>query len=503
MIEFNSKSMKYLHLFILVLSLISTSCKQANRSDESEGLAEDLPNIVYLLADDLGYGDLSSLNPESAIATPNMDGIVNGGIHFTDAHSNSSVCTPTRYGVLTGRYAWRSPLKTGVLWGYDTLLIERDRMTVASYLRDNGYATACIGKWHLGLGWQAKDETKPIVRYGGKKHFEKDSDSNVDFSKTANGPNDIGFDYSYIIPSSLDIPPYVYLENGNVIEYPVEFTPGSERAERGVFWRAGEKSPSFDFYETLDHFSEKAVQYISSQERNEKPFFLYFPITAPHTPWLPGQDFVGKSEAGLYGDFVTHVDQIVGEVVDALEQNGLSENTLIIVTSDNGAHWTENDKNQYAHRPNHNARGQKADIYEGGHHVPYIAKWPGKIRPGSSSSQLMCTTDLLATVAAIVGNPLSEGGEDSYNMLDAYLDRDTKSIRDYIIHHSMTGIFSIRKGKWKYTERLGSGGFTKPSKVIPEEGDAPASQTATGVAEDATKNKAQSSISNSQAKDGT
>ncbi|MEL7117820.1 MAG: arylsulfatase [Bacteroidota bacterium] len=468
--------MKYLKIVFLVALLSSAACSLELKRKEAQDQKRNLPNIVYILADDLGYGDLSSLNPKSAISTPNMDGIVNEGIHFTDTHSNSSVCTPTRYGVLTGRYAWRSPLKTGVLWGYDSLLIERDRLTVPSYLKDNGYTTACIGKWHLGLGWQAKDETKPIVRYSKKKHFKKDSDSNVDFSKSATGPNDIGFDYSYIIPSSLDIPPYVYLENGKVLEWPTAFTPGKrpQVAGRGIVWRAGEKSPSFDFNETLDHFSEKAIHYISSQKENKKPFFLYFPITAPHTPWLPGQDFVGKSEAGRYGDFVTHVDQIVGMVIDALDQNGLTENTLIIVTSDNGAHWTENDKNQYAHRPNHNARGQKGDIYEGGHHIPYIAKWPGKIKPRSSSDQLMCTTDLLATVASIVGKPLTKGGEDSYDMLDAYLGRDTKPIRDHVIHHSLRGTFAIRKGKWKYTEKLGSGGFTKPFKVTPEEGDAPA-----------------------------
>ena len=185
--------MKYSKIVFLIILLSAAACSLGLKRKKVQDQKRGSPNIVYILADDLGYGDLSSLNPKSAISTPNMDGIVNEGIHFTDAHANSAVCTPTRYGVLTGRYAWRSPLKTGVLWGYDTLLIEKNRVTVASYLRDNGYTTACIGKWHLGLEWQAKDETKPIVRYGGKKHFKKVSDSNVDFSKPAIGPTDIGF----------------------------------------------------------------------------------------------------------------------------------------------------------------------------------------------------------------------------------------------------------------------------------------------------------------------
>lgn len=459
---------------VFLLVILSSCINKQNKTDSTS--VKTLPNIVYILADDMGYGDLSSLNSKSGIKTPNMNKIVEQGIHFTDAHSNSSVCTPTRYGILTGRYAWRSRLKNGVLWGYDQPLIEEDRVTVASYLKDNGYNTACIGKWHLGLGWKEKDSTKAIAKYEWGKIFNEGDDSNVDFSKHINGPNELGFDYSYIIPASLDMTPYLYVENGKAVELPTAYTEGKNQDEdgRGVIWRPGEVSPSFNFYNVLIHFTDKVVSYIATQESSEKPFFVYFPLTAPHTPWLPTGEANGKSKAGRYGDFVTMVDDAVGTVVEALEKAGKTENTLIIVTSDNGSHWTPKDKQQYDHRANYIFKGQKADIYEGGHHIPYIAKWPKKIKSGSSSSQIMCTTDLLATVSGITGNPLTTGaGEDSYNMLPAYLStNNNQQIRDYTIHHSLNGFFSIRKGKWKLTTHLGSGGFSIPSEISIEKGQA-------------------------------
>ncbi len=435
-----------------------------------------LPNVVYILADDLGYGDLSSLNPKSGIRTPSMDFIVDNGIQFTDAHSNSSVCTPTRYGILTGRYAWRSRLKKGVLWGYDPPLIEADRVTVASFLKDNGYNTACIGKWHLGLGWQPKHKDKPIAKYEWDMVFEQGDDSNVDFTKPVSGPKELGFEYSYIIPSSLDMTPYLYVENGRAVGLPKAYTKGKSPNEygRGLFWRAGEVSPNFVFEEVLENITDKAVYYIDRQKKSEKPFFLYFPLTGPHTPWLPTDGTRGKSEAGTYGDFVIDVDNAVGSIINALENSGQLDNTLIIVTSDNGSHWTLEDKEKYAHRANYNFKGQKADIYEGGHHIPYIAMWPGNIVPGSSSDQIICTTDLLATLSGILEKPLPKGaGEDSYDMLNAYLKTDTdKPIRDYTIHHSLDGFFSIRKGKWKLTTQLGSGGFSEPKVTSPSDGEA-------------------------------
>lgn len=456
------------------ISLVVVSCGSKTSKPANESIQKvTKPNIVYILADDMGYGDLSALNPKSGIQTPHMDRIVEEGMHFTDAHSNSAVCTPTRYGILTGRYAWRSRLKEGVLWGYDPPLIEEDRTTVASFLSDNGYQTACIGKWHLGLGWHPENPEKPIEKYEWDRVFEKDADSNVDFSKQVSGPNTVGFDYSYIIPSSLDMTPYLYLENEMATELPTAYTTGKSQAKdgRGVFWRAGEVAPSFDFYNVLGHLTDKATDFIGKQKTAKEPFFLYFPLTAPHTPWLPNDAVNGKSQAGRYGDFVTLVDITVGKVLQALEQSGQAENTLIVVTSDNGSNWTMEDKEQYEHRANYNYRGQKADIYEGGHRIPFIVRWPGKIEAGSVSDQVTCTTDLLATLSGIVGKDLPTGaGEDSYNMLPALTGKAQKQIRDYTVHHSLNGFFAIRKGPWKLTTSLGSGGFSKPDLIAPEEG---------------------------------
>jgi len=453
--------LKFLFLLILV-----TSCKTNTTIKKQDAPVKDTaPNIVYILADDMGYGDLSALNPESGIQTPYMDNILKAGVHFTDAHSNSSVCTPTRYGIITGRYAWRSPLKKGVLHGYKPALIEDNRPTIASYLKSNGYTTACIGKWHIGLGMQPKDGETTVIA--------KDGVSNVDFSKPIKDPSNLGFDYSYTMPASLDIPPYVYIENGKTVELPTEYTKGKNEG-RGVMWRPGEKAPNFVFEEVLDHFTKKSVAFISEQQNIDKPFFLYFPLTAPHKPWLPVGKALGKSKAGLYGDYVTMVDDAVGAVVDALEKSGQLENTLIIVTSDNGSNWTERDQEKYPHRANYIYKGRKADIYDGGHRVPYIAQWPGVIPAGLESNQLMCTTDLFATLSGILNQPnVQEGAEDSYNLWPAYVSDIKTPIREAVVHHSIYGMFSIRKGKWKYTPQLGSGGFTKPKTIEPKPNEAP------------------------------
>ncbi|RTE53765.1 sulfatase [Arenibacter aquaticus] len=462
---------QWLLVACLFMMLVSCALKTSKKSSGEDKTENNRPNIVYILADDMGYGDLSSLNQNSGIRTPFMDKIVEQGIYFTDAHSNSAVCTPTRYGILTGRYAWRSRLKEGVLWGYDPPLIENDRTTVASFLQDNGYNTACIGKWHLGLGWQAKNPDKPIAKYEWDKVFEEGADSNVDFSKKVSGPNTLGFDYSYIIPSSLDMTPYLYLENEKATELPTAYTKGKSQDKdgRGVFWRPGEVAPNFNFNKVMDHLTYKAANYIAEQKNVEEPFFLYFPLTAPHTPWLPTEEVNGKSNAGRYGDFVTLVDNTVGTVLKALEESGKANNTLIIVTSDNGSNWTKEDKEIFEHRANYIYRGQKADIYEGGHRIPFIARWPGKIKPGSVSDQVLCTTDLLATLSGILGEDLPKGaGEDSYDMLPALTGEAQNQIRDYTVHHSLNGFFAIRKGQWKLTTSLGSGGFTKPDIIKPE-----------------------------------
>lgn len=421
------------------------------------------PNIIFVLADDLGYGDLTCLNKDSRIPTPRMDRLAEEGVHFTDAHTPSAVCTPTRYGVLTGRYCWRSRLRTGVLGGYSEPLIEKERLTVASFLKQRGYRTGCVGKWHLGLGWGLKD---PGAKPGA---------DNIDYARpTTHNPNTLGFDYSCVIPASLDMAPYCWLENGSVVEPPTDRTPGSKRrwSGGGGFWRAGPIAPSFDFEQVLPTIAEKSVQFIGRQTA-QTPFFLYVAFNAPHTPWMPTKEFRGRTQIGFYGDFVSQVDWTVGQIVDAVGRAGVADNTLIIVTSDNGSHWPVEQIEKHNHRANYHFRGQKADIHEGGHRVPFVCRWPGKIKPAALSSQTICLTDLLGTCAGILGEQLpDDAGQDSYNILPAMLNPDLdKPIREATVHHSAAGMFSIRQGPWKLILGRGSGGFTAPRRIKPEPGE--------------------------------
>lgn len=422
----------------------------------------DRPNIIFLMADDMGYGDPGCYNKDSKIPTPNMDRLAGQGIRLTDAHTPSAVCTPTRYGVLTGRYCWRSRLKSGVLWGYSPALIDTGRTTVASLLKSHGYNTGCVGKWHLGLGDQEKtDYAQPLVP----------------------GPNSYGFDYFFGIPASLDMEPYVFVENTRPLELPTETVAASKMRRVGGegFWRGGPIAPSFRHVDVLPRITEKAIAFIRRQAgptdgrcpSPDKPFFLYFPLSAPHTPWLPTAEFAGKSKAGPYGDFVTQVDWTIGRVMQTLDELKLSDNTLLIVTSDNGAHWKPGDIEEFGHRANRHLRGQKADIWEGGHRVPFIARWPGRIQPGTTSDETVCHTDLLATCAAIVGAELpKDAGEDSYNILPALLgEKRDGPIREATVHHSARGVFAIRRGDWKLILGRGSGGFSVPRVIQPKPGE--------------------------------
>ncbi len=424
------------------------------------------PNIVYILADDLGYGDLGCCNPDSKIPTPRIDSLAAAGVRFTDAHSNSAVCTPTRYGILTGRYCWRSSLRRGVLFGYDEPLIEAGRMTVASFLRQQGYATACVGKWHLGLGWQRKNAGPGA---------EKPAESSVDFAKPlAGGPHTAGFDYSYTVPASLDMDPYVYIENGRVAELP---TARAEDSPRPAYWRGGLRAPGFRHETCLRELTDKAEAYLDRRGKDKgQPFFLYFPLTSPHTPHVPREEFRGKSRAGVYGDFVVETDWSVGRILDALERNGLAENTLVILTSDNGCHSEPLGlEERYGHRGNHIYRGQKSDAWDGGHRIPFLARWPGKIRAGSACDQTICLTDLLATCAAILGKRLPDtAGEDSYDILPLLRGATKEPVREATVHHSMTGEFAIRQGPWKLVLCRGSGGWSLKEKDVPA--DAPPAQ---------------------------
>ena len=407
--------------------------------------AENRPNIVYILADDLGWGDMSCYNPESAIPTPNGNRLATQGMRFTDMHSPSAVCTPTRYGILTGRYSWRTRLKKGVLDGYSPYLIEEGRLTVPAMLKSQGYYTAGVGKWHLGLG----------------------TDTKTDYSKPLHPcPTDRGFDYYYGIPASLDMPPYLFFENDHAVEQPTANTPG-QNAPRGVFWRPGPISPSLKLEEVLPTITDKAVSIIQDRAKTPtQPFFLYVAFSGPHTPWLPKAENKGRSKAGDYGDFVTEVDDLIGRISKAIDDAKIANNTLFIVTSDNGADWKVEDKERYAHLANATWRGEKADVWDGGHRIPFIARWPGHIKPGSVNNHLGCLTDLMGTLAALTGAKLPENaGEDSYNLLPELLGPPAKPVREAIVHHSNGGMFAIREGSWKLELGLGSGGFSPPSTV--------------------------------------
>lgn len=431
----------------LIVPLLLLSCSWAWAD------AHEKPNIVLILADDLGSGDLSCYNKDSKIATPNMDRLAAQGMRFTDAHSPSAVCSPTRYGILTGRYAWRGRLKRGVLWGYDPLLIEHGRLTLASMLKAAGYFTGCIGKWHLGLGENKKtDYTQPLRP----------------------GPNSVGFDYFFGIPASLDMDPYLFVKNEAPVEAPTKTIAASKHRRQGGegFWRGGPIAPHFRHADVLPTLTQQAVQYLEQRAKEKQPFFLYLPLSAPHTPWLPAAEFRGKSKAGFYGDFVMQVDASVGQVLEALDRLKLADNTIVFLTSDNGSHWPEADIRRFQHRANLFFRGQKADIWEGGHRVPFIVRWPEHIPPGSTAKETICLTDIFATCAAVVGQHLpNHAAEDSYNLLPVLLGQKRAGpVRPDIVYHSVTGMFGIRQGDWVLIDGLGSGGFTAPQTEKPKPG---------------------------------
>ncbi|MBS0000771.1 MAG: arylsulfatase [Cyclobacteriaceae bacterium] len=421
------------------------------------------PNIVYILADDMGYGDIEALNPGSKIPTPNLNRLAAEGMVFTDAHSPSAVCTPTRYGILTGRYCFRSRLQSGVLVGHSPSLIEPGRLTVASLLKQAGYITACIGKWHLGLDFKKKDPDKPLVRGDG---WMETNTSNVDYQAAIDGgPADHGFDYSFILPSSLDIQPYFYIRNRFIVNPDMISIAGSpdERSE-GAFWRPGDASRDFDFFKVLPDFIEEARNFILDHRKTEPdvPFFLYLALAAPHTPWVPLEEFKDSSKAGPYGDFVVQVDHGAGKILDCLDSLGISGNTLVIFTSDNGAYWWPENIRESDHHANFIFSGMKSDLWEGGHHVPFIARWPAHIQPGSENSQLVSLTDLMATCADLVNIPLPyNAGEDSFSHLPALIgENNHEGAREHLVMQSFDGKFAVREGNWKLILSKGSGGWS-------------------------------------------
>ncbi|MEK9603296.1 MAG: arylsulfatase [Flavobacteriaceae bacterium] len=436
-------------------------------------LQDQYPNIIYILADDLGYGDLSTFNPASKIKTPHLDQMAREGMRFLDMHSTSSVCTPTRYSILTGEYAWRTRLKSGVLWSYGPSMIPDQKETVAKLLQRNNYQTGVVGKWHLGLDWQLKppyQESQIIKNELGLITDYKEEI--IDFSKNpTKGPKEIGFDYSFILPASLDIPPYVYLENGKFTQKINSFTDGSnlEGDKDYDFWRPGPMAEAFDFFKVLPTFMDKAKVFIEKTQEKEAPFFLYLPLAAPHTPWVPETTHQGQSKVGMYGDFVEMIDEQIGQLMTYLDTLGISEETLVIFTSDNGPYWKPHHIEEFDHRAAANFRGMKGDIYEAGHRVPFVVKWPGTVSPGSTSDQINSLANFYATIADLLDVP--SNALDSHSLFDELIGKEANTYSKPIIHHSSRGHFALRDGDWKMIEKRGSGGFTAPATESTPEGE--------------------------------
>lgn len=410
--------------------------------------ASDKPNIVFVLCDDLGYGDVHVLNPEHGrIPTPAVDRLASEGMIFTDAHSGSSVCSPTRYGLMTGRYSWRTHLQRGVVQGFDPCLIAADRPTVASFLKTQGYHTAIIGKWHLDFLYQDPETGKKLKRKG------KDTLAPVG-SKIPDGPVSRGFDYYHGFHHAGDMRGVI--ENDTVVAHD-------------------------DVINMLPRITRKAVEYIDQRAQMDEaaPFFLYVPYGSPHTPIVPSEAWQGESELGDYGDFVMQTDAGFGEILAALDRNGFAENTLVIFSSDNGCSKVAGipDLESKGHYVSAHLRGSKADLWDGGHRVPFIVRWPKEIQSGTTSDQLICLTDFMATCADLLGVPLPlNSAEDSVSFLPALEGEPIVSTRQGVIHHSYTGHFAYRQGKWKLLLARGSGGWSSPVEGKAKKAGAPVAQ---------------------------
>ncbi|MDG2224524.1 MAG: arylsulfatase [Rubripirellula sp.] len=422
--------------------------------------AEDpLPNVIFVLADDLGIGDLQPTNPDCKIKTPNLQQMADEGLTFLDAHSSSSVCTPTRYGLLTGRYNWRSRLARGVLSGTSDHLIPGDRETVGHLMQRAGYHTQMIGKWHLGWDWaRLKQATK------GKKPQAAD----IDFTKpVVNGPDINGFDGYYAHCGSLDMPPYVWVDTGRVTAIPEREEGVTSKEDPYGWYRRGPISPDFEIEQVLPHLFDQSIGHIkqhAAEAKQGKPFFLYLALPAPHTPIVPVPPFKDASGINPYADFVMQVDHHMGQLLSTLKEVGIDDNTLVFFSSDNGCSPQANFKvlKEYGHAPSAGFRGHKADIYEGGHRVPLIVRWPAEVAAGKTTTSLACLTDLYATLGEITGQATDKrGGEDSFSLLPTF-DGEGQTDRQNLVSHSIGGSFSIRQGDWKLCLSAGSGGWSGP-----------------------------------------
>ena len=412
--------------------------------------APSRPNIVVILADDLGYGDPGCYNPRSRIATPHIDRLALEGMRFTDAHAPGPLCHPSRYGLLTGRHPFRTDVSK---WPKQPLIEER-QPTIASILKAAGYRTAMVGKWHLGFAENGYDQPLP------------------------GGPVHRGFDTFFGFRASTDIPPYFYLRGDRAVAAPTA-TIAEHHTEgladiQGQFWRGGGIAPGLELKDVLPRFTDEAVAVIRDHAKSsaDKPLLLYFAPTAPHTPWLPSPEFKGRSPAGIYGDFTIMLDAMIGRVLQALDDTKLAGNTLLIFTSDNGPVWYPEDVVRTSHDAAGGLRGMKGSHWEGGHRMPFIVRWPGRIQPGSTNAQLICFTDILATLAEAAGATIpADAGPDSYSFLPVLLGAQPKRgpLRESLVIGR-----SIRRGPWKYIEGRETAFFSRPgSPTILASGEPP------------------------------
>jgi len=417
------------------------------------------PNIVLILADDLGWGDVSCNNAKSAFQTPQIDRLAREGRRFTNAHAPHSVCTPTRYALLTGRYCWRTFVREGVLPGYAKPLIPTTRLTLASLLKRHGYATGAFGKWHVGMGWTPVEGDPGDWHYGTQIHGSRTALPAISRRVNHNvpvqgGPTDIGFDRFFGTPSNCTRIP-VFMRNDRVVGKPARDKTGLMR------------DPALRRDKVDDLYVDKATAFMTSCSKQGKPFFVYLPLNAAHGAVLPPKELVGKSGLSKRGDKCLWVDRSVGRIRDCLRRIGQIDNTLLIFTADNGPLFVSQEL-KAGHDASGPYRGFKTDVWEGGTRVPFVVRWPGKVQPGTTDDSLLCLTDMIATFAALVGEPLPRwAGEDSVNQLPALLGKAPKPLRDRMVTQSYTGVLAIRRGQWKLIlDTKGSGGFYKYSDAV-------------------------------------
>jgi len=430
-------------MIIVIQLLVAGFCLGQEKGDEKK---EALPNFILIVADDLGVGDLSALNKDSKIKTPNVDRLIGEGLVFTDAHSASSIGSLSRYGLLTGRYCWRSEPDCQATMGFDLPMIPQGRWTLGELFDRKGYRSAFLGKWGLGLGWMTKEGKLGEWESGYNGTGES---LNIDFAKPVQGgPTSLGFDYFYGVAGSLDMPPYAFIENDTTVGIPYEISRAGGRSGLTV--------EGFRVVEVMPKLTEKAVSFLTRQaektrEGAAEPFFLVVSMTAPHAPFVPTEEVAGTSKAGRYGDSVSLVDWSVGKILESLDRLEMAKDTVVIFTSDNGSAMSNEEmEKSFGHRPGGEFRGKKGDALEGGHRVPFVVRWPEVVEAGVSDA-VISQTDLFATFADVLGVELGDNvAEDSlsfYSILDGGTEKEP--LRQSIIHYAAQGTFAIREGKWK------------------------------------------------------